>query len=327
VAGGNENRDLRVYYRPMISDPLTGGVAPPSAQSGHPGWPYRRSATLRYAMAILAVTIAFGVRYLVYGELENRVVFTFFVPAAMVAAWYGGLGPGMLATLLGLILGDLFFLPPRNPVGPIGLGIRQSMGVGAYAVTTMLCVMLCERLHDQIRRFERALEQERHHLSSALHPDAPASALPPGTPVSLGWPFQRRAVWRYGVAIAMVILAFGLRYWLYGTQDHRFPFLFFVPAAIIAAWYGGMAPGLLATAAGLVLGDYFFLSEHEAMGAVRENERIGIGLYALTTTLCVILFENLHNRIRRLEHALDRAQHHHHPHADTVADPVSAFSH
>jgi len=134
-------------------------------------------------------------------------------------------------------------------------------------------------------------------------------------------------VWRYGVAVGVVILGFVLRYWLYGTQDHRFPFLFFVPAAMIAAWYGGLAPGLLATAAGLVLGDYFFLSEHEAMGAVRETERIGIGLYSLTTTLCVMLFENLHNRIRRLEHALERAHHHHHPHADNPDDPVTAFSH
>ena len=31
----------------------------------------------------------------------------------------------------------------------------------------------------------------------------------------------------------MVIVAFGLRYWLFGTQDYRFPFIF-VPAAMIA---------------------------------------------------------------------------------------------
>ena len=42
---------------------------------------------------------------------------------------------------------------------------------------------------------------------------------------------------------------------------------------------------------------------------------MAIGLYAVTTTLCVMLFENLHNRIRRLEHALGHARHlhHHHP--------------
>jgi K+-sensing histidine kinase KdpD len=135
------------------------------------------------------------------------------------------------------------------------------------------------------------------------------------------WPYQRPLVARYGVAVGMVVLAFALRYWIFGIQDHRFPFIFFVPAAMIAAWYGGMGPGLLATAVGLMLGDYFFLSEHEALGTVRENERVAIGLYAVTTTLCVMLFENLHNRIRRLEHALARARHpHHKPPADGATE-------
>lgn len=114
---------------------------------------------------------------------------------------------------------------------------------------------------------------------------------------------------RYGVAAFAVLVAFALRYWIFGTADHHFPFIFFVPAAMVAAWYGGMGPGLLATATGLMLGDYFFLHEHEALGPVRENERLAIGLYAVTTTLCVMLFEHLHTRIRRLEHALERARH------------------
>ena len=120
----------------------------------------------------------------------------------------------------------------------------------------------------------------------------------------------------------MVILAFALRYWVFGIQEYRFPFILFVPAAMIAAWYGGMAPGLVATVAGLMLGDYFFLSDHQALGPVRESERIAIGLYAVTTTLCVLLFENLHDRIRRVEHALEHSQHlhhHHAPHSGTAA--------
>ena len=138
------------------------------------------------------------------------------------------------------------------------------------------------------------------------------------------WPFGRPFVARYGVAVGVTMLAFALRFWIFGTQDHRFPFIFFVPAAMIAAWYGGMGPGLLATAAGLLLGDFFFLSAHEALGPVRENERLSIGLYAVTTTLCVMLFENLHNRIRRLQHALERARHHHHPKPHTDAPGASA---
>jgi hypothetical protein len=67
----------------------------------------------------------------------------------------------------------------------------------------------------------------------------------------------------------------------------------------------------LATAAGLLLGDYFFLADHQALGPVGEAERMAIGMYAVTTTLCVMLFEHLHNRIRRLEHALTHALHRH----------------
>lgn len=139
------------------------------------------------------------------------------------------------------------------------------------------------------------------------------------------WPFRRPLAARYGIAVGLVILAFAMRYWMFGAQEYRFPFIIFVPAAMIAAWYGGMAPGLLATAAGLLLGDYFFLSDHQALGPVREGERIAIGLYAVTTTLCVMLFENLHDRIRRLEHALEHSLHlHHKPHSDTFASASPA---
>ena len=279
---------------------------------------------MRYGVAVLAVLAAFTIRYLIYGDLQNRLVFTFFVPAAVVAVWYGGLGPGIVATVLGLLLGDYFFMMSRKALWP--LGNRESLAVGVYAVTTLVCVLLCERLHRRIRQFERALEMERHHNQPALCPEAQefASYLTryyTKTDHHLyaypSWPYRRSLVMRYGMAIIVVVVAFLLRYWLF-AQDTRFPFLFFVPAAIVAVWYGGMLPGLLAAAAGLLLGDYFFLSGHEALGEVRESERLQIGMFAVTTGLCVMLLDNLHERVRRLEHAFDRARHHH-GHAEAAA--------
>ncbi len=318
----------------MIFDRPAHPAAPSDAAHPHLAWPYRRSAVLRYGVAVLAVTIAFGIRYFVYGDLQNRVVFAFFVPAAMIAVWYGGVGPGILATVLGLVLGDIFFLQPNYRVWPLGFGVRQSLAMGAYTVTTLLCVVLCESLHNRIRRFEHALDHTRHHHQITLHAQAQAFADYLASYYARtdnrefaypSWPYRRPLAMRYGIAIGIVILAFGLRYWLFGTQDNRFAFLFFVPAAIIAVWYGGIAPGLLATAAGLVLGDYFFLSAHEAMGAVRETERLAIGLYAVSTMLCVMLFENLHDRLRRLEHAFDRALHlHHAAHANSPLPAAAA---
>ena len=68
----------------------------------------------------------------------------------------------------------------------------------------------------------------------------------------------------------------------------------------------------LLTTDDLVLGDYFFLSQHEALGAVGDVERLSIGLYAVSSTMCVLLFEVLHDHILRLEHAIERAEQHHH---------------
>ena len=109
---------------------------------------------------------------------------------------------------------------------------------------------------------------------------------------------------RYAVAIGAVVLAFTLRYSLYGTLDHRLPFSFFIPATIISAWFGGLGPGLLAAVAGLLLGDYFFLPPHEAGSPMSEAARTAICLYAVNTALIVLLFWHLHARLQEREDEL-----------------------
>jgi two-component system sensor histidine kinase/response regulator len=110
----------------------------------------------------------------------------------------------------------------------------------------------------------------------------------------------------YSVAIGVVLLAFVLRYGLYGTLDHRIPFGFFLSATIIAAWYGGLGPGLFAAVAGLLLGDYFFLPRHATGTVMGEAERTAIGLYALNCALVVLLFWRLHMRLAQAAHELKK---------------------
>ena len=111
---------------------------------------------------------------------------------------------------------------------------------------------------------------------------------------------------KYALAVILVGTAFALRYGLYGTLDHRLPFSFFIPATIIAAWYGGLGPGMLTALAGLMLGDYFFLPPHDSGASMGEAERTAIGIYAMNTTLVVVLFAHLHSRLRDLEHELGK---------------------
>ena len=113
---------------------------------------------------------------------------------------------------------------------------------------------------------------------------------------------------KYAVAIGAVMVAFGLRYGIYGTLDNRLPFSFFTVATLIAAWYGGLGPGMLAAIAGLLIGDYFFLPRHEAGTMMSEPVRTAIGIYALTNALIVLLFWNLHTRLRDLQDKLGKSK-------------------
>jgi len=109
---------------------------------------------------------------------------------------------------------------------------------------------------------------------------------------------------RYAVAVAAVATAFAIRYGIYGTLDNRLPFAFFTSATLIAAWYGGLGPGLLAAVAGLLLGDLFFLPPRQEGEAYGEVVRTGIGIYAMNATLIVVLFALIHTRLRDLEDRL-----------------------
>jgi two-component system, LuxR family, sensor kinase FixL len=65
---------------------------------------------LRYGIALLAVALAFGSRLALTPILPGETAYLLFVPALLVAAGLGGLGPGVLATALSALLGLLFFV-------------------------------------------------------------------------------------------------------------------------------------------------------------------------------------------------------------------------
>jgi two-component system sensor kinase FixL len=83
-----------------------------------------------------------------------------------------------------------------------------------------------------------------------------AQATPGGTRMPAG----RKALGRYGAAIAAIAVAFAARMLLAPILLNEAPYLFFMPAILIAAGVGGFGPGLLATALGLVLGSFFIPS-------------------------------------------------------------------
>jgi two-component system sensor kinase FixL len=63
-----------------------------------------------YGLSIGLVALAFGARLLLAPLLGREVPFLFFIPAVLVSAGLGGLGPGLLATGLALALTSTFFV-------------------------------------------------------------------------------------------------------------------------------------------------------------------------------------------------------------------------
>ncbi|MFL5329170.1 MAG: ATP-binding protein [Gemmataceae bacterium] len=86
-----------------------------------------------YLVAVLAVAIAALFRYLFWTPLGEQTPFFPFVLAVLISAWYGGLGPGLLATIVGAIIGSSMATPPlfRHPNGHFVIAIYCVIGVTA----------------------------------------------------------------------------------------------------------------------------------------------------------------------------------------------------
>src|SRR5215203_6149829 len=69
---------------------------------------------LRYGVAMLAVGVALLAKLLLDPLTVQDTPFLLVFSAIIVSAWYGGLGPGLLATVVSALATDYFFLYPRG---------------------------------------------------------------------------------------------------------------------------------------------------------------------------------------------------------------------
>jgi two-component system sensor kinase FixL len=91
---------------------------------------------VRYGIAPMMVALGLAIRSLLAPILTNETVYTYFVPSVLVSAWFSGLGPGLVATVLS-VLAVIFLLPGApnlttpsivNGVGFIVIGVVVSWG-------------------------------------------------------------------------------------------------------------------------------------------------------------------------------------------------------
>ncbi len=113
-----------------------------------------RHAWQRYAAAVLIVTAAVGVRAGLLGALGTRAVYVTFYPAVIVAALYGGLPAGLLATVLSTGAATWWM----NPVGRLFV-IRDPLdwlGLAVFIVSCTMISAICEAMHRAQARATKA---------------------------------------------------------------------------------------------------------------------------------------------------------------------------
>jgi PAS domain S-box-containing protein len=123
-----------------------------------------RPVPVRYGMAAGFVLVALGISHALVPLLGYRAPLILFVAASLSAAWYGGLGPGLVALIAGFLLGDFFFNTPlyhfgaHSPADLILLFVYA--GVTAIGLAAIASLHQTHAREQQIRALAGRLEQE-----------------------------------------------------------------------------------------------------------------------------------------------------------------------
>jgi PAS domain S-box-containing protein len=134
-----------------------------------------RTTALHYGLAVLSVTIALLVRVPLLDQLGGRSPFLTFFPAVVITAYYGGLRPAFVCTILSGLIGTFFriesrnWVPPALVAGPLADAQRWVSDLIAlilFVATCMVIAWLIESLHRARRRLEWSQSRARRLFES-----------------------------------------------------------------------------------------------------------------------------------------------------------------
>ncbi|WP_119717599.1 ATP-binding response regulator [Cognatilysobacter tabacisoli] len=137
--------------------------------------PDRRIAWLHYLAAPAAVALALFVRVRFWPELFEVATFLPLFMAVLFCAWLGGLGPGLVATVLGAVASAWWLLPPTGSFAIAGG--EQQLQLALFVLLALAITLACESLHDERRRAEglrhdiddlEAMQARLHALAADL---------------------------------------------------------------------------------------------------------------------------------------------------------------
>jgi PAS domain S-box-containing protein len=115
---------------------------------------------LRYGFAFLLIVLAILIRIPLSWVLGNGVPFILFFPVVTLSAWYGGLGPGVLATALSALAATFLYAEPFavSAINNFPYVVRLLLFIGGGTLISWICGVLRtanKRANELIKLYEK----------------------------------------------------------------------------------------------------------------------------------------------------------------------------
>ena len=123
----------------------------------------------RYLAAIGLVAVSLGARAMLSDYLGPNVPYLQFFPAILIASWYGGFGPGVVATAISAMSALYWFIPPAG----FAMGdVADAVALTLFTVIGVVIASLNGRLreaHDVARHEARLATSRAERLSAVIN--------------------------------------------------------------------------------------------------------------------------------------------------------------
>ena len=134
-------------------------------------WP-KPSGIWSYGIAILSVAAALTISRWPTLHLQDAPV-SLFLCAVMLGAWFGGIGPGLLATFLSAAAFNYYFLPPIHSLGVkpeeiprLAIFIVSALFVGSLSIAQRSATESLRRARDDLRGTVQELQRSNEALQT-----------------------------------------------------------------------------------------------------------------------------------------------------------------
>jgi PAS domain S-box-containing protein len=136
--------------------------------SDPPRWWSEPTPASRYATAVLSVALAIVVAHLLTVFLHTEPIASAMMSAVMLAAWFGGFGPGLLAIALAVLAIHYYVTPPVNSFAPKGNLFSLEVAELPRLILFSVAALLIAFLSSAQRAAAQSLRRSRDDLLGAL---------------------------------------------------------------------------------------------------------------------------------------------------------------